>query len=539
MAFNNMGYGGMGGFVPYGYLSAQVRQSQDNPEEAAEFQKRITLQTIANMLIQQGQQPLQGQMVGRFYVPPSPAQGVSNMASTWLGAYLAGKGTKDYIDEAKVHADEARQAQAKVAEAMKPPTREVPAVPPQPLQGPGAPMRVPMRQTYPRTEFDSPYLPDELRPTASYTIEGPQPTTPAIPARTEVAEDTPLDKYNRIQQAMIEMDPRVQKQVMPYLEMQAKQVELSQKQEQENAKLLQEQGFKKEQNQLTRENNLERAKEASGTQVLLATLAGANKETIQKLQADLDRQKMAETKQLTIAQDPNSPTGWSHFDAGTGKVVVRGAVPPASSQQGSGSKPPAGYRFKSDGDLEAIPGGPADLKLQGALNQDTMALQSSTAELDRLAQSANMLKNHPGLKGITGLRGAIPNVPGSDAANAEAQLATLKSQIGFGVLQAMRNASKTGGALGSVSDAEGKRLEANLAALDKAQSYDQMKQSLDAILKFTDDAKTRLSDAYNMKHDSKAKPEQKQQSGIQSNPIAPFDNAEKERRYQEFKKNHK
>ena len=160
---------------------------------------------------------------------------------------------------------------------------------------------------------------------------------------------------------------------------------------------------------------------------------------------------------------------------------------------------PAGYRQTAEGNLEAIPGGPADLKLQGQFNQDTAALQNSQSSFDRLATAANELLTHPGLKGITGVRGAIYNIPGTDAADADAKLATLKSQVGFGVLQDMRNNSKTGGALGAVSDAEGKRLEANLAALDKAQSIDQFKQSLQKIIDYSDQAKTRMANAYNMR----------------------------------------
>jgi len=166
-------------------------------------------------------------------------------------------------------------------------------------------------------------------------------------------------------------------------------------------------------------------------------------------------------------------------------------------------KVPLGYRMTENGNLEAIPGGPADTKIQGALNQDTANLQGGIADLDRLAVEANKVLAHPGLKGITGLMGKIPNIPGSDAANAEALLGTLKSQVGFGVLQAMRNASKTGGALGSVSDAEGKRLEANLASLEKAQSFEQFQQSLNQIIKFTDEAKDRMRNAYNMRHPAK------------------------------------
>lgn len=147
---------------------------------------------------------------------------------------------------------------------------------------------------------------------------------------------------------------------------------------------------------------------------------------------------------------------------------------------------------------------PGDVKLQGAFNQDTAALQGATNSMDRLAIAANEAMTHPGLKGVTGLRGAIPNIPGTNAADAQAKLNTLKSQVAFGVLQDMRNNSKTGGALGAVSDAEGKRLEANLAALENAQSYEQMRESLGKIIEYTEGAKQRLRNAYNMKHGDKA-----------------------------------
>ena len=146
---------------------------------------------------------------------------------------------------------------------------------------------------------------------------------------------------------------------------------------------------------------------------------------------------------------------------------------------------------------------PSDPKLQGVFNQDTNALNSTIADLDRLAVKANEIETHKGLKGITGIRGAFPNVPGSDAADAEAKLNTLKSQIAFSVLQTMRNNSKTGGALGNVSDAEGKRLEANLEALDKAQSIEQFKEAMVGIKKYVTEAKDRMYDAYNMKHGEK------------------------------------
>lgn len=179
----------------------------------------------------------------------------------------------------------------------------------------------------------------------------------------------------------------------------------------------------------------------------------------------------------------------------------------AQARSGGMNKAPSGFEYKQDGTgLQPIAGGPADFKQQGVYNADTATLQSSMADLDRLATSANEIMKSPGLSKITGAMSIVPVVggtltmPGSDAADTKAKLETLKSQVGFGVLQAMRNASKTGGALGNVSDAEGKRLEANLAALSQAQSYDQYKESLQKIVDFADQAKNRLSQSYNLKY---------------------------------------
>lgn len=164
------------------------------------------------------------------------------------------------------------------------------------------------------------------------------------------------------------------------------------------------------------------------------------------------------------------------------------------------TKAPVGYRYTTNGDLEKIPGGPADDKQQKLMNTDKVVLDNGIASLDRLATAANQVLNHKGLNGITGIKGAFPNVPGSEASNAESLLNTLKSQVGFGVLQDMRNNSKTGGALGNVSNKEIQYLQSNLASLEKAQSLKQFQDSLRNIIKYTDDAKSRLNNAYETKY---------------------------------------
>ncbi len=136
-----------------------------------------------------------------------------------------------------------------------------------------------------------------------------------------------------------------------------------------------------------------------------------------------------------------------------------------------------------------------DTKEQQRNAQAENTLAGFNSNMDRLATAANDLLNHPGLEGITGLRGKIPNIPGTDAANAAAKLNTLKSQAAFGVLQDLRNQSKTGGALGQVSDKEEQMLTSNLAALDTAQSTDEFKKSLQNIINFTDGAKQRAREA--------------------------------------------
>ena len=72
-------------------------------------------------------------------------------------------------------------------------------------------------------------------------------------------------------------------------------------------------------------------------------------------------------------------------------------------------------------------------------------------------------------------------VPGSPAYNLQAKLDSIASNIAFGELQAMRNASKTGGALGQVSERELALLQSTLGSLDIGQSPSQLRENLEKI----------------------------------------------------------
>lgn len=164
---------------------------------------------------------------------------------------------------------------------------------------------------------------------------------------------------------------------------------------------------------------------------------------------------------------------------------------------GNNDKTPPGYRSTQTGNLEAIPGGPADIKISEKRQQDFASMTSMFQQLDELARSANAVKEASGLAGNFGVRGMVPNVPGTPAADAWAKLDTLRTQAGFAALQEMRNASKTGGALGAISDKENAMLQAALAPLQKAQSVEQAKASLDRILQHVEASKARIAAAYN------------------------------------------
>lgn len=168
-----------------------------------------------------------------------------------------------------------------------------------------------------------------------------------------------------------------------------------------------------------------------------------------------------------------------------------------------GGRPPAGYRYTPDGNLQAIPGGPADTKIQGAYNADTAALSASEAALNRLGEQVNLVKS-ANLGRVTGLAGALPNVPGQAGADAQARLDTLRQQVGFTVLQALKDVSKSGASgLGQVTEREHAMLQQQLGNLDKAQSEDEIRRVLGDIEKFVEQSKGRLRGAYNLKHGDK------------------------------------
>lgn len=146
------------------------------------------------------------------------------------------------------------------------------------------------------------------------------------------------------------------------------------------------------------------------------------------------------------------------------------------------AKAPAGYRWTASGGLEAIPGGPADEKASLAGEKAEQRRQAAVMQAQRMIDSTGEALRQVDKWFTTGISGAfMSKVPGSDANDLRATLDTLKANLGFAELQAMREASPTGGALGSVAVQELNSLQSTVANLDPSQSESQLRASIQKV----------------------------------------------------------
>ena len=156
------------------------------------------------------------------------------------------------------------------------------------------------------------------------------------------------------------------------------------------------------------------------------------------------------------------------------------------------AKPPPGFRWKADGsgDLEAIPGGPKDTapkdaaRAQGAIQKADIVVKKVEEALDQTGFFS------------TGLTGKVLGmIPGTGAYDLDRTIDTIKAQIGFSELQAMREASPTGGALGQVAILELQMLQSTIASLEHGQSEPQIRRALQQVKKHFENWKNAVQQA--------------------------------------------
>jgi len=124
---------------------------------------------------------------------------------------------------------------------------------------------------------------------------------------------------------------------------------------------------------------------------------------------------------------------------------------------------------------------------------------TSLQNIDRLTSVAKELSDHPGLSKITGKLNQFSTFDATEEATAARALqSTLVKQAAVNALQSMREASKTGGAVGAVTEGEWPILEQQLAALDGAQKPEEYKIALTNLQAQLASSSKRIRDAYEM-----------------------------------------
>lgn len=159
--------------------------------------------------------------------------------------------------------------------------------------------------------------------------------------------------------------------------------------------------------------------------------------------------------------NPGDGLAWVRNPDGTVKTDERG-LPIAGAFQG-------GKAFMSAQD---------DAAKAGAAKQMTdIGANVVTQDVDR---ALDAIAKHPNL--TTGLGGALTQgLPGTPSYDVGALVTTIKANAAFDKLQAMRAASPTGGALGNVSDTEGRLLASAIGNLEQAQGTQQVTDNLKRV----------------------------------------------------------
>ncbi len=159
---------------------------------------------------------------------------------------------------------------------------------------------------------------------------------------------------------------------------------------------------------------------------------------------------------------------------------------------------PSGYRGIYDDDnnlikLEAIAGGPAatdeaDAEAEAEADSRRQGLRASRQSkiggivIEDINRYRDLIENQGLFTPVTGALGEIVgNIAGTPASDARSLANTIGANIQFEALDQMRKESKTGGALGSITENELKDLRDTLGSIAASQSDEQLLYNLNRL----------------------------------------------------------
>lgn len=172
--------------------------------------------------------------------------------------------------------------------------------------------------------------------------------------------------------------------------------------------------------------------------------------------------------------DPNDPSKIIYVSA---EDAIRLKLTPAKAQEG--------LTVKERQRREAV------------YPQAKQAVEGFETKSEKFIKDLERLRDDPGLNQITGpVYGRTPSVSAAGS-RAQALYDKIFAKGGFQALQDMREASKTGGALGNVSNEEGRRLEKSVVGgLDRKQNINDVKQGINDLIDEIRTSKARVRNAY-------------------------------------------
>ena len=163
---------------------------------------------------------------------------------------------------------------------------------------------------------------------------------------------------------------------------------------------------------------------------------------------------------------------------GTGQTFGSGvSETPESVARAAGRPVSGGETFRgptTEDETRAKESGKLKAERQAAFPKRRAALEKINVATDRLIDDIDSAIGQVNAS-TAGPGGAVLGVfPGTSARDLQANLDTIVANVGFEALNAMREASKTGGALGNVTEKELDFLQATLASLKTGQSPSQL-----------------------------------------------------------------
>ncbi|MFE3836926.1 transglycosylase SLT domain-containing protein [Pseudogemmobacter sonorensis] len=132
-----------------------------------------------------------------------------------------------------------------------------------------------------------------------------------------------------------------------------------------------------------------------------------------------------------------------------------------------------------------VPGSPAAQAIAAANDKGAMRADQAMTSAEIVREDIGRAKEqvaNGGIMPVTGAAGSLlSNIGGTGAHDLQQTILTIQANVGFDRLQQMREASPTGGALGSITERELATLQAVMGSLAQSQSRDQLLYNLDRL----------------------------------------------------------